>query len=158
MAKKKKHAGGRPTKYKPEYCEDIVKYFDIEYTKEVEVCFTYKNGDTKETTELRAENLQFLSGFARSIGVCRDTLDEWCKVYPEFSDAYKKAKELQREHLITCGLQGLFPAAAFIFTAKNLTDMRDKTEIEHGATDELSELLKEIHGGKGVLPSQDKND
>jgi hypothetical protein len=126
-----KHAGGRPTKYKEEYCQEIVEYFDIDPTVEVDVVHTYKNGDTVEKSELRANNLRFLSGFARKIGVCHDTLLEWTKKHPEFSEAYKIAKSLQKEHLITCGLQGLFQSTAFIFTAKNITDMRDQKAIDH---------------------------
>lgn len=127
---KQKHAGGRPTKYKTEYCEKLIEFFDIEPTAEVPVVTTFKNGTTRESTELRANDLRFLSAFARKIGVCHDTLCEWCKVYPEFSEAYARAKALQKEHLIICGLQDLYNSRFAMFTAKNITDMRDKTEHE----------------------------
>jgi hypothetical protein len=48
----------------------------------------------------------------------------------EFCNAYKEAKELQKEFLISIGLSGAAPSPAFIFTAKNVTDMRDKQEVE----------------------------
>ena len=51
---------GRPTKYKPEYCEQLIEHM--------------------------AHGASFES-FGAIIRVCRDTLYEWCKVYPEFSDA-----------------------------------------------------------------------
>jgi len=104
---------GRPTKYRPEYCREILEHFNVDFTN---------------AAQTKPVPLNFLSAFARKIGVCRDTLGEWTKVHPDFSDAYKKAKALQKEHLITCALLGLFPPAAFIFTAKNITDMRDKFE------------------------------
>lgn len=47
----------------------------------------------------------------------------------EFCNAYKEAKELQKEFLITIGLAGAAPAPFAIFTAKNVTDMRDKSEM-----------------------------
>lgn len=48
----------------------------------------------------------------------------------KFSDAYKMAKSLQEDFLIQNGLAGASPSAAFIFTAKNTTKMRDKIEQE----------------------------
>jgi len=108
---------GRPTKYKPEYCQKITQYFDIKpYVK-------------KDKT-LKANDLRFLSKFARSIHVTHDTLLEWTKVYPEFSEAFKKAKALQMEHLVTNGLRGLFNTTFAIFAAKNMIGWRDSRDLE----------------------------
>lgn len=117
----KKHPGGRPTKYKPEYCQEIIDFFSV---------FPYNEKEGK----MVANQLPFLSAFARDIGVCHDTLIEWTKIHEEFSESYKNAKELQKEFLITNGLLGLYNPTAFIFTAKNITDMRDKQEHEHSGT------------------------
>lgn len=57
---------GRPSKYKPEYCEAIVA--------------AAKKGDTFEM-------------FACDLGVHIDTLHEWAKVHPEFGYAKKLAKQ-----------------------------------------------------------------
>lgn len=48
----------------------------------------------------------------------------------EFCHAFKVCKALQKDFLIHVGLSGASPSAAFIFTAKNVTDMRDKVESE----------------------------
>lgn len=48
----------------------------------------------------------------------------------EFCHTYKRCKVLQKDFLIQIGLSGAAPSAAFIFTAKNVTDMRDKVESE----------------------------
>jgi len=115
----------RPTKYKPEYAKKLITFFSIPPNKIVKK----KVGkDTKEITVLN--ELPFFSIFAHNIGVCHDTLCEWVKVHKEFSEAYKKAKELQKAFLITNGLAGLYNPAFAIFTAKNITDMRDKNETE----------------------------
>ncbi len=53
---------------------------------------------------------------------------EMLKDIAEFSKAYKEAKDLQQDFLVQNGLNGASPAAAFIFTAKNVTKMRDKVE------------------------------
>jgi len=120
--KKKAKKPGRPTKYRKSFCTQIIKYFTVEPTKKTE-------------GELIANKLVFLSNFAHHIGVSHETLHEWCKVHPEFSVAYAHAKELQKQHLIHCGLLGLFNSHFAIFTAKNIADMKDKQEVEVGGKD-----------------------
>lgn len=53
-------AGGRPTKYKPEYCQQLIDWM--------------------------SKGNSFWS-FAAECDVCFDTLSEWTRVYPEFSEA-----------------------------------------------------------------------
>ncbi len=163
---------GRPSSYKPEYCQKIIDFFNIEPNREITETITYANGAEKECYRLVANNLPFISAFARKIGVCHDTLLEWTKVHPKFSLAYKGAKALQKEMLIANGLQGLYPAAAYCFTAKNIAGMRDKQEIDHtiqgslyvenegksnaelkAESDALAEKIIANRGGIGV-PSQ----
>jgi hypothetical protein len=119
------------TSYKPEYCEKMIKYFNIEPYKKEKLKKTNKDGSIEEKLVEIANDLPLLSGFATYIGVHRDTLHYWSTKFTDFSDAYKKAKEIQRKILITNGLRGNYQTAFAIFTAKNLTDMRDKQEIEH---------------------------
>src|SRR5260370_20240409 len=59
------HPGGRPSKYQPDYCE------------QVELCMAAGYS---------------LTAFAGFIGVNKDTLNEWMRVHPEFSDAVMRAK------------------------------------------------------------------
>jgi len=129
MSKKKTKKNGRPTKYNPKFCGGIIKFFEVKTYETATEKFYYKNGGVKEKEIRIPVGLPFLSAFARSIGVCHDTLCEWCKVHPKFSEAYKIAKELQKEMLINNGLMGLYPAAAYIFTAKNIAGMRDAQEL-----------------------------
>ncbi|MBE3036880.1 MAG: hypothetical protein IMZ70_07370, partial [Candidatus Atribacteria bacterium] len=134
-----------------EYCKKIIEFFEIEPTREVEVVTTFKNGTERVSHEEKPNHLRFLNKFARSIGVCHDTLIEWTKRYPEFSAAYTHAKALQKEHLITCGLLGLYNPAFAKFTAINITDMRDQQETKltgvvgtrELSDAEMAELLKE---------------
>lgn len=125
-------AGGRPTKYKRQYCQDIIDYFDIEPYHEVErKTIDVKSGREYINHERLPNDLPFLSGFAHSIGVAHDTLVEWTNVHPEFSVAYKRAKQLQEQILAVNGLQGLYNASFAIFTAKNVAGWRDNKEVEH---------------------------
>ena len=145
---------GQPTKYKPEYCQEIITFFDIEPYETTTEKFFYKNGDEKEKEVRVPAQLPFFSAFARKIGVCHDTLCEWCKVHPDFSEAYKRAKELQKEMLINNGLMGLYNATAYIFTAKNIAGMRDKTETVHDVKGDLAGFLEQLDGKDGKPPSE----
>lgn len=102
---------GRPTKYKPEYVDSLVDWFE---------------------KQVVALELPFLSKWARKVAkVCEDTALEWTKQHEEFSLAYKKAKDIQKEFLIKMALTGKFNSTFAIFTAKNITDMRDQTHLDH---------------------------
>ncbi len=116
----------RPTKYKLEYCEEIIGYFSAKPFDEV---------DTPYGPKKVANPMPTFHGFAQFIGVNEDTVVEWSKKFPEFSAAYKKAKALQKWFLIENGLNGVYNPAFAIFTAKNITDMRDKQEVEHTGKD-----------------------
>lgn len=123
--------GGRPTKYKKEYCEQIIEFFSRPPYEEIEVRHHNKDGKVYKTEIKRKPNdLPFLFEFAREIGVSDRTLERWAKRNSEFCRAYKEAKELQKAFLITNGLLGLYNPTFAIFTAKNITDMRDKKNIE----------------------------
>jgi hypothetical protein len=101
---------GRPTKYKPSFPQQIVEWFEEQVSK---------------------KELPFLSKWARTqAGVSEQTALTWTENAPEFLEAYKKAKDIQKEFLITQALYGKFNATFAIFTAKNITDMRDKTETD----------------------------
>lgn len=66
-----KNQGGRPSKYKKEYCAEAVKFL--------------ANG--KSIIQLSAH-----------IDVCKDTIYEWAKVHAEFSDALTRGKELSQAY------------------------------------------------------------
>lgn len=135
VAKKKV---GRPTDYDPKYCDELIEYFDVEPYREVEVTITYKDGRTETRDEERPNDLPTLAGFARKIGVHRDTLHEWANAvdnegnlkHPDFSDAIKKAKEFQEDIWDTNGMKGHYVAPFAIFFGKNNLGYKDKREIE----------------------------
>lgn len=134
-AKNKPKKNGRPTKYRKSFCKQIIEFFTVNPTKETEVKYKNRKGEEWSKSEDTPTPLVFLSNFAAKIGVCHETLHEWCKVHPEFSVAYTRAKELQKQHLIHCGLLGLYNSKFAIFTAKNISDMVDKQELELGGKD-----------------------
>ena len=107
--------GGRPSKYDPEYCMDLIDHM--------------------------TKGLSF-EAFAGLIGCCKDTLYEWVKVYPEFSDAKKIATQKSQLFWESIGIEGLWNiqgtkfksgkslnASVWIFNMKNRFNWSDKQEI-----------------------------
>jgi len=104
---------GQPSKYKPEYCEMLLKHM--------------------------GQGLSYQS-FAAIVDVDADTLYNWEKLHPEFSDTKKRAfsKCLLRWEQIgltgTLGINtkdnklGAFNSTAWIFNMKNRFNWRDKHE------------------------------
>ncbi len=123
---------GAPTKYKPEYCQNIITFF------------------VSQLTTIKPK-LPFFSGYARKIGVNTDTLHEWKKTHKDFSEAYKKCKDVQKEILINAALQNKFNPSVSIFTAKNILGWRDITEIkqdiktEHDISPALADMFNKIY-------------
>lgn len=128
----KKNRPGRPSKYNPEFCQKIIQFFDrepydAEHLKEL---ITLKDGTTKEVYDEKPCDIPLFSTFAVKVAdVTHDTLLEWCKVHPEFSESYKKAKNLQESILVINAMRGNYEQPFSIFTSKNILDWRDRTEI-----------------------------
>lgn len=117
---KKNKKKGRPSKYDPKYCDEIVAFFSRPPAEMTETI----GGKTYVIPPM-------FMRFAKQIGVNGDSLVEWSKTHKDFSAAYQKAKQLQKEFIQIGLTSGFFSGAAAIFAAKNMTDMRDKTEIDH---------------------------
>ena len=125
---------GRPSSYKDEYVDELIRFFDVAvYT----IKTTYdKEGNEK--TEKVLNPFPTLARFATKIGVTRETLHDWATAklpsgelkHPEFSYAYKRAKDYQEALLVEGAIGGMYQANFSIFTAKNVLGWRDKTEQE----------------------------
>jgi hypothetical protein len=130
---------GRPTKYDPKYCKDIIEFFD-------------KNPLTgfveNDKQRMRPTRLPTFAMFAMKLGVEHQTLLNWCDDNPAFLEAYNAAKELQKQFLMDLGLSGETPPASFIFVAKNITDMKDEKGID------LTSKGEQIQGFNYIKPSE----
>ena len=126
----KQPESGQPTKYKPEYCQQLIDYFSIEpleIIREQEIVGT-EGG--KYVSRRLPQRFPWFEGFARKIGVHRNTLKNWCNEHPEFVEAYETAKDLQREFLVDIGLSGATSASFAIFTMKNVCGWRDERDLK----------------------------
>lgn len=72
----------------------------------------------------------FIENWCRKHNLSDQTLRNYLEANEEFLATYNKCKQIQKEILIQGGLKGYFNPTAFIFTAKNITDMRDKVETD----------------------------
>ncbi len=121
---------GQPTKYKPEYCQQLIDYFSIEpleIIREQEIVGT-EGG--KYVSRRLPQRFPWFEGFARKIGVHRNTLKNWCNEHPEFAEAYDTAKDLQREFIVDVALSGAAPPSFAIFTMKNVCGWRDERDLK----------------------------
>jgi len=156
MPKKKKKVG-RPSKYYPKIPEEMILFFScpkkVQYVKSRKTT-TKANGTSEIWEEFAyiANDLPTFFNFSRQIGVRYNLFVKWRRTKKEFEIAYNDCKELQKQFLVDNGLQGLHPPATYIFTAKNITDMRDKQELDHTSNG------KEIVGFTYVMPKLDAKD
>lgn len=114
---------GRPTKYRPEYCQKAIDYFNAEpYLEEV---------DDEGNITRKVSDLPTFQHLASILKINQDTLYEWAKKHPAFSEALTICKQMQQHILITNALKGNYTPGPAIFALKNLCNWRDKSEVEH---------------------------
>lgn len=102
-------AGGRPTKYKPEYCEQLV--------------------------ELMSQGLSF-EACCGHFRVAKNTGYEWLKNFPEFQDAKRAGEVAGQLFWEKAGIDALFlgekekfTSAVWVFTMKNRFGWRDAQQM-----------------------------
>lgn len=155
MTKRKENPqkGGRPTKYKEEYCDKIVEYFEkcqAEIMLDVKFFHPNKNStistilnplnedetldawNVKEITQkLVMQRFPTYVRFARSIGVNKSTLFEWKTESPKFSDSMDICKDISEAILIENWLQGTYNPTFAQFLLKNNHWYTDQKDIKH---------------------------
>lgn len=146
---------GRPTKYKRKFCDEIIEFFDVAPWEMREVATHLRNGSTVIKDERYPSRFPTMERFAHNIGVHVDTMIEWTTKYPQFSEAYKRAQQLQKDLLVENGLQGAYQSNFAIFVAQNFTDMRDKKDIKLGG--DLNVALVEFVGDDPDEQNQNTN-
>jgi hypothetical protein len=121
---------GRPTKYNLTWSNKLIEFFDVDLIK--------GNGMRRE-----ANAMPTFEGFCFKNKIHHSTLLDWCDKHEEFSEAYAWCKNKQKEMIIQGGMLGLYNAQFTIFVAKNVTDMKDKTEIVSMTNEDTQKLLEE---------------
>ncbi len=122
---------GRPTKYKPEYCDKIIEYFNQPLYITVEVEKMSASGAVKVVKERVANDMPTLEGFALDIcGVAPDKLSKWAEANEDFRQAITAAKGYQKKFLFNHSMKGNYNASFSKFFAINCLGMKDSSHVE----------------------------
>lgn len=122
---KPKHPGGRPTKYKPEYCELLIEHM--------------AGGHSFESFAGRPD-----------VRVNIDTLYEWAKVHPQFSEAKSIGYAASFYQWEDVGLThehsppGQWSSVAWVFRGKTRYGLRDGGELPKKELTEQNEKLANV--------------
>jgi len=95
--------------------------------------------------------LPTLTNFAWTIGINYATLHSWLtptsKYFKrELYDIYEQCKKICIDKLSEGALLGHYSASYAKFLAVNISNMRDKKEVDHGITEDLFEKYKNMSG------------
>jgi hypothetical protein len=143
---KKKHAGGRPPKYKTaaELQSKIEDYFDSCWIEKI-TQVTDIDGKITESNVRYQEKPYTIAGLASYLGfTSRQSLLNY-DINIKFLDIIKRAKFKIEANVEEYLLEGK-NAAGPIFWLKNHADYKDKQEIEHSGELGIKQLLQEIDG------------
>ena len=146
----------RPSKYKKEYCEGIIEYFETckaEILVDVSFFMPNKNivvsdilnplADKEDEETLQAGSVKKIDQkvvmnlfptfirYARSIGVNKTTLYEWADTHEDFSNAMEVCKSIAESILLENGLQWTYNSAFAMFLLKNNHWYKDKVEVDN---------------------------
>lgn len=129
--------GGRPTKYKPEFCQQLIDFFDTEPFTTIDIIHYQKDGKTKSWVDKKRvpNKLPTLIDFAKFISVAVRTVYGWIdkestSYQKEFLQTLEVAREIRKWFIVQNGLCGLWNPLFAKFVSINVTDMRDKKEVE----------------------------
>jgi hypothetical protein len=121
---------GRPTKYKPEYCEEMLKFF-LEWPEYREVEEDAVSAGRKVKVIKRYPNRPpTLNKFSIKIGVDRTTLTRWAKENPDFCIVYERCVTIYEEFLSDKGLSSEYNAGFAKMLLSNHTRLKVNQEVE----------------------------
>ncbi len=107
--------------YRPEYCDELLRFFDGSAFTVTEV---QKRDGSISLLETAAE-LPTFAAFAKKIGVTCEELHAWEKQYPAFAYACEQARDRQGNILVQNSLRGNYASSFAVFMAKNLLGWKD---------------------------------
>lgn len=122
---------GRPTDYNDDVTKDAQAYLDSCEDETVQVV----TGESEKFTSYKEKvivKIPSIEGLANHLKIHKDTIYEWEKIHPEFSDVTNALRTKQAERLINCGLSGTYNA----YIAKALL-------AKHGYVDKSEQTIKQ---------------
>lgn len=118
------------------FIDDMYKYFnDAPKVKQYEETVWLKGGEYKSVQKEASCPPPIMSEYVRSKGISYQYFKKAAKEIPELREAIMDCEEIIKEFIIYHGLNGNYQSQFAIFTAKNLTDMKDKSEVQQTNVD-----------------------
>lgn len=135
---------GRPTLWTSELNDKLIETFGTEdrWENRISMEITKKNGEMVTRYDAFPKPVPWFGRFEFKNGLAIGLLSRWAdeeealakagkeSEKPGFLQAYKFAKEAQKEFLVQNGIANIANASVTIFTLKNVSDMRDKVETD----------------------------
>jgi hypothetical protein len=117
------------SKYKSEYCEELLEFFRVPEAEEKWSRSYYESGAIKsEAPIILPPKLPTFELFAAKIGVTVGTLEHWCEKYPRFATIYAHAKEIQKGIIILNAMTKQYDANFAKFLLANNHGMKEARE------------------------------
>lgn len=119
-------------KYKPEYCDMLLEYFSNVEREIIYEEFYFPDGSLKgkKPVQVLPPKLPTIEGFANKIGVIHQTLLNWCEQHPQFSNAYARAKQIQKDIIMTNGAQKQYDSNFSKFLLMNNHGMAEQVKTD----------------------------
>lgn len=122
---------GRPSKYDPAFCQEMIDYFNRGLYKET------KTFNKKELNDL--PTFQYYSAVIRSVTM--QTLHNWAAEHKEFLEAFTLCKKIQENILLQGGISRAYDPGFARFILNSVSDtFREK--VEHTVDDSAKNLIK----------------
>ncbi len=135
---------GAPSTYKPEYCQELINYFDVQPVREIPETWYNPDGSVKrESIKLVANPPAHIGGFARKIGVSKSVIYDWARKYPDFAYSLAHARDMRRSMIIDNALSGLYNPLFAKLAAANLFGWHDRQDVNH--TGEVKSVIVRYH-------------
>lgn len=120
-----KNPRSAPTLYQPEYCEDIIKFFDRPlYIKKTQR--KWVDGEEQIIESEVPNETPYLVSWCMKIGVSTSAVKDWAEKHENFGIAYNRAKELQERFLAELGIKGDHSGFMTFKALQNISGWRDK--------------------------------
>jgi hypothetical protein len=111
----------------------------------------YNEAMCEEAKQLLAAG-KSIARVATNLGVCRETIYEWCEKHPEFARAFKQGKDAAQAYWEDLGEEGArgeiknFSAPTWIFTVKNRfrEDYKEEKQDQNSVGAVVDKLLDRL--------------
>lgn len=127
--------------YRPEYAKEVF----YAYLKECDLShnpFAVMEGSN--VLPIKRLQVPMVEGYAAFIGTTRKQLRRWSTMFPEFYEAMKMLKDLQKVYLINNGLSGNYNPMITKVMLMNNHDMVDKSESTNHNTN-LVGIVRDVY-------------